>query len=202
MYLTELPVSILQSFIAMEVHSPPPIQRKREISALESCQVCGQLKFGSIEERRAHFRSDWHAFNLGRKIKGQLTVTESEFDELVETESLGSLDASESEQEDAISYKNSPFYGFKVTMNGMTKQMLIYKQVLCSKKEMSMNDWPEIAKSRLESMIQKSSTWIFFMMGSGHFAGAVYDLKTRTCIAHKTFHRYTTRKKQGGSQSR
>jgi hypothetical protein len=206
MYLTEIPVSILQSLSSesVEVISTPTVSYKREGLTLESCQVCGELKFGSVEERRAHYRSDWHAFNLRRKMKGQMSMTESEFDELVETESLSSLDASESEEEEmeGISYKNSPFYGFKVKVDGIPKKMLVYKQVLCSKKEMSMSHWPEIAKHRLESMLDKPSTWVFFMMGSGHFAGAVFELKTRTCLAHKTFHRYTTRRKQGGSQSR
>lgn len=51
------------------------------------------------------------------------------------------------------------------------------------------------------------------MIGGGHFAAMVISLtptinrksgvedRTATVIAHKTFHRYTTRRKQGGSQS-
>jgi hypothetical protein len=51
------------------------------------------------------------------------------------------------------------------------------------------------------------------MIGGGHFAGMIVSLtpkltkrsgiedRTATVIAHKTFHRYTTRRKQGGSQS-
>ncbi|WFD42744.1 hypothetical protein MPSI1_001393 [Malassezia psittaci] len=62
--------------------------------------------------------------------------------------------------------------------------------------------------------------WTFLMMGGGHFAAAVVALnmyeqplseraKNRgtkqqrgvVVVAHKTFHRYTTRRKQGGAQS-
>ncbi|CAO3607351.1 unnamed protein product [Cunninghamella echinulata] len=55
--------------------------------------------------------------------------------------------------------------------------------------------------------------WTILMMGGGHFAGAVIDVnksqgileqqlnKQVHIITHKTFHRYTTRRKQGGSQS-
>ncbi|KAI8841349.1 hypothetical protein BC829DRAFT_435707 [Chytridium lagenaria] len=49
--------------------------------------------------------------------------------------------------------------------------------------------------------------WVILMLGSGHFAGAVFEAAFRgdapdgTVLAHKTFHRYTTRKKQGGAQS-
>jgi hypothetical protein len=52
------------------------------------------------------------------------------------------------------------------------------------------------------------------MIGGGHFAGMIValapkkgkshtgaDERSATVIAHKTFHRYTTRRKQGGSQS-
>ena len=51
------------------------------------------------------------------------------------------------------------------------------------------------------------------MMGGGHFAGMIVSLtpkltrragvedRAATMVAHKTFHRYTTRRKQGGSQA-
>lgn len=63
-------------------------------------------------------------------------------------------------------------------------------------------------------------TWAMFMVAGGHFAGAIVrvstpdqndeadDIKTKKTLKHdtevlrhKTFHRYTTRRKQGGSQS-
>lgn len=68
------------------------------------------------------------------------------------------------------------------------------------------------------SMIQKGTSasgphYFLCMIGGGHFAGMIVSLtpkmtkkagvedRTATVIAHKTFHRYTTRRKQGGSQS-
>lgn len=68
------------------------------------------------------------------------------------------------------------------------------------------------------SMIQKGTSadgphYFLCMIGGGHFAGMLVSLtpkltkkagaedRTATVIAHKTFHRYTTRRKQGGSQS-
>ncbi|WFD33851.1 hypothetical protein MCUN1_000674 [Malassezia cuniculi] len=63
-------------------------------------------------------------------------------------------------------------------------------------------------------------TWTFILMGGGHFAAAVVVLnphvsplserarqrgsrpeRSIVVLAHKTFHRYTTRRKQGGAQS-
>lgn len=68
------------------------------------------------------------------------------------------------------------------------------------------------------SMVQKNTTasgphYFLCMIGGGHFAGMLVSLtpkltkragvedRSATVIAHKTFHRYTTRRKQGGSQS-
>ncbi|KAF9117119.1 hypothetical protein BGX27_003581 [Mortierella sp. AM989] len=51
--------------------------------------------------------------------------------------------------------------------------------------------------------------WTLIMIGGGHFAGVVMDLagqvsshgRDMKVVAHKTFHRYTVRRKQGGSQA-
>lgn len=68
------------------------------------------------------------------------------------------------------------------------------------------------------SMIQENTSsagphYFLCMIGGGHFAGMLVSLtpklvrkagvedRSATVIAHKTFHRYTTRRKQGGSQS-
>ncbi|PVU86280.1 hypothetical protein BB561_006759 [Smittium simulii] len=42
--------------------------------------------------------------------------------------------------------------------------------------------------------------WAILQLSGGHFAGGVFDNYTQKLVAHKTFHRYTTRKKQGKSQ--
>jgi hypothetical protein len=68
------------------------------------------------------------------------------------------------------------------------------------------------------SMIQQNTSsagphYFLCMIGGGHFAAMLVSLtpkltkragvedRSATVIAHKTFHRYTTRRKQGGSQS-
>ncbi|RKO98319.1 hypothetical protein CXG81DRAFT_28836, partial [Caulochytrium protostelioides] len=43
--------------------------------------------------------------------------------------------------------------------------------------------------------------WTLLMLSSGHFAGLVVDPSNGRALVSKTFHRYTTRKKQGGAQS-
>ncbi|KAJ2907962.1 hypothetical protein GGI21_003362, partial [Coemansia aciculifera] len=63
-------------------------------------------------------------------------------------------------------------------------------------------------QKKLGSQMQGPSTtssqklWAFVALNGGYFAGAIIDTLTGDLVAHKTFVRYTTRRKQGGSQSR
>ncbi|KAF9975923.1 hypothetical protein BGZ65_008041 [Modicella reniformis] len=60
-----------------------------------------------------------------------------------------------------------------------------------------------------ETSTNQARYWTLIMLGGGHFAGVVMDLAGQVSfhgrdlkmIVHKTFHRYTVRKKQGGSQA-
>ncbi|KAI8967101.1 hypothetical protein BDF20DRAFT_902592 [Mycotypha africana] len=84
----------------------------------------------------------------------------------------------------------------------------IYRRLLVS---------PTNPMTSLQQLSQHQQ-WTIIMLGGGHFAGCVIDVpsteKKRAqviypseeggvikFIAHRTFHRYTTRRKQGGSQS-
>lgn len=74
---------------------------------------------------------------------------------------------------------------------------------------------PKVAKDGSLPPVAYKGPHIFLcMIGGGHFAAMVVSLAPRqmkhgpgpmnreaTVLAHKTFHRYTTRRKQGGSQS-
>lgn len=46
--------------------------------------------------------------------------------------------------------------------------------------------------------IPEESTWAVILVGGGHFAAGIFECLT--VLEHKTFHRYTVRAKQGGSQ--
>ncbi|KAJ1934416.1 hypothetical protein FBU59_005704, partial [Linderina macrospora] len=50
--------------------------------------------------------------------------------------------------------------------------------------------------------LNQTSLWAVLSVNGGYFAGAIFDNRTGKIIEHKTFQRYTTRRKQGGSQSR
>jgi hypothetical protein len=83
------------------------------------------------------------------------------------------------------------------------------------KKQLEPIAMPKPAKDgTLPPIAYKGPHFFLCMIGGGHFAAMVVSLAPRsgksgsttmnreaTVLAHKTFHRYTTRRKQGGSQS-
>ncbi|KAF7557055.1 hypothetical protein G7046_g6126 [Stylonectria norvegica] len=85
---------------------------------------------------------------------------------------------------------------------------------IVKKKQVEPIKMPNIGKDgKLPEIAYKGPHIFLCMIGGGHFAAMVVSLAPRpskggttlnreaTVLAHKTFHRYTTRRKQGGSQS-
>lgn len=54
-------------------------------------------------------------------------------------------------------------------------------------------------ETRVDSLAKRGN-WAVVMAGGGHFVAAIWDVRGKL-VRHKTFHRYTSRKKQGGSQA-
>ncbi|CAI2172415.1 14514_t:CDS:2 [Funneliformis geosporum] len=84
----------------------------------------------------------------------------------------------------------------------------IYKNILYN---FGDNDIDDIYKLQVKpNEKQNPRLWAMIMIGGGHFAALILDVTKNTnvfhakevkAIVHKTFHRYTTRRKQGGSQT-
>jgi hypothetical protein len=54
-----------------------------------SCQTCLNIAFPTLDEQRAHFRSDWHRYNAKLVLLGKGgMVTEEEFEEINDGEFL------------------------------------------------------------------------------------------------------------------
>ncbi|KAJ1741347.1 hypothetical protein LPJ79_003624 [Coemansia sp. RSA 1821] len=60
----------------------------------------------------------------------------------------------------------------------------------------------ELSTQSLPQVDPDSSLWTLMASNGGFFAAAVFDNRTGTVIAHKAIQRYTTRRKQGGLQSK
>lgn len=121
------------------------------------------------------------------------------------------------DESDAISHINtqSPYIYFKSKYLQKNEVLGIYKS-LFNKRSLSN---PNEALTFWNSQENPMAISALFMVGGGHFAGAIVShqrlnvkgnahKKDETLIEqavnfleHKTFHRYTTRRKQGGSQS-
>ncbi|KAI9894975.1 MAG: hypothetical protein M1814_000196 [Vezdaea aestivalis] len=59
--------------------------------------------------------------------------------------------------------------------------------------------YPTFSRLRQAKDTPRSGSFFFCMTGGGHFAAAIVSLDGKV-LQHKTFHRYTTRRKQGGAQ--
>ncbi|KAJ3020579.1 hypothetical protein HKX48_000600 [Thoreauomyces humboldtii] len=174
-----------------------------------SCGTCSAT-FTSPDEMRPHFKSDWHRYNLKRKLADRASISEDAFDELAE---VSSIEASDSEGENdhdddsrggdaggtARRMAGSPF--MLIPLQGEEgKAVRVYSQVITKGRGDTLGA-ADVAGKLKDYVQQTPARWTLIMVGAGHFAGTVVDCKTEKAVAHKTFHRYTTRRKQGGAQS-
>ena len=233
---------------------------------LTACQLC-RTSFPDVQEQRRHVKSDWHNYNLKQKVKGAQSVTEGEFeklvDELDESLSGSGSESSESEndgerakettlstllrkqaklghpgaEEEPIHEKRTrgagtpPLVWFSTSLLPANTSLGIYR-ALFTKSEQEQPDAVDVVREKqlhpvpatprpadgsngVPNSSTTSSPHMFLcMVGGGHFAGMIVSLAPKFAkqsagteqrqalvIAHKTFHRYTTRRKQGGAQS-
>ncbi|KAI9299129.1 hypothetical protein K502DRAFT_322388, partial [Neoconidiobolus thromboides FSU 785] len=185
-----------------------------------SCTVCNLNHFINIKDQREHFKLDWHRFNLNRKLKKLPPVDENKFEELIED--LSSISGSEDEENYSNKLKDLTVDGEKEEEEEEEEEVMKegsivwYKQKDSSevlgfyKKIVGEQDNKVIDKRTLKHKLDehKQNLWAFIMLGGGHFAAAIfdnfnYDKKNSkpNMILHKTFHKYTVRRKQGGGQS-
>ncbi|KAK6458559.1 uncharacterized protein RJT20DRAFT_6935 [Scheffersomyces xylosifermentans] len=225
--------------------SPKPvIPQKDTISGVVTPSTTGSRD-------SSYYKSDLYKYNLKRSLNGLPPLTEEEFENLLESQSIESLSGSESESEEddddpkedsshdqrmdllmkklslqkaetgdqeesSVSYLNtkSPFLLFRSSLLSSGNAFGIYKSLFSE--DQLLNDPLEGLKS-FSSLRNKSSA--LFMIGGGHFAGAIISHMPKNTrgnaknakesiqeqavniVVSKTFHRYTTRRKQGGSQS-
>ncbi|KAL8893597.1 MAG: hypothetical protein Q9192_005110, partial [Flavoplaca navasiana] len=230
-----------------------------------SCLLCN-ARFSDLQEQRRHVKSDWHNYNLKQKLRGHKSVTDVEFDKLVDNldESLSGSDTSDTEDDDEpknnalttllkkqarigqlesegmadFSPKKQnkgsgkpPLIWFSTPLLPSNTSLGVYRAVFTTDEQEHEADVVEVLrKKQLTSSTPRSPTdasngvplpsvmtspQVFMcMIGGGHFAGMIVSLAPKygkkstganerqaTVIAHKTFHRYTTRRKQGGAQS-
>ena len=159
------------------------------------CSTCN-LKL----EDKAHFKTDWHRLNLKRKLKGLAVLNEDQYDEQDDLSSIEGSDSDEDVTDIVDKEEGSPFASFVYSERGVKRELLVYKQILHSKTKEQV-DYLQRLQALQFIKDQDGPFWSLFLLSSGHFVGAVVNLQTGKPILHKSFHRYTTRRKQGGAQS-
>lgn len=163
------------------------------------CSHC-QTTFADREEQVSHYRLDWHRNNLRRSMAGKAPLTEDQFlDESSDISSIsGSEDSSDSEEEKddddvnaAVLKKQAQIF----FLNADGYVVSLYRNVLYSK-SVEIDGEQDVIQRAMSAPRKKN--WAVVLLGGGHFAAAVF--RGKEVVIHKTFHNYTVRAKQGGSQ--
>ncbi|KAI8901139.1 hypothetical protein BC833DRAFT_579122 [Globomyces pollinis-pini] len=190
--LFALPKDVLGSIQCDATVEPESIEEPiLKPTQIVHCNLC-KIK----ETQRYHFSTDWHHYNAKRILKSLTPISLQEFED---KEDLSSIEGSEDEEVE-VENNGSPFAKFQLNNEKYAgKELCVYKQVLSPKTRLKVNWNDKLLDLQIKSSDIK--TWTLFMLASGHFSGAVINCNTGKAIVHKTFHRYTTRRKQGGAQS-
>ncbi|KAI0343106.1 hypothetical protein BDW22DRAFT_1356677 [Trametopsis cervina] len=233
--------------------SPPASTLLTANGTSRTCNICLGANFADVDEQRAHFRSDWHRYNVKMRMASSNAVSEVQFNQLVdgledsisgsESSSDPDTDDSDADAVHALVHKaeklkvedneedsqaqpkipNAPIVWFHAppsTQIGVYKAL--FPQPLAAVSSATSGDEFLHELHRLQSGGGETGRkWALFMTAGGHFAGAVVRVSRPDAeyeepaarrgkprrpkpdteiLVHKTFHRYTTRKKQGGSQ--
>lgn len=146
-----------------------------------SCKICRIATFSTLEEFKFHRQSEEHLENL------------------TESMSISSEMSGEEDDESVSNSKGSPL--FEIVHK--SSKLQCYKVLISHRKD---ELYPKLAVdldydvlNRLNRV--KDSCIIIALNGGGYFAAAIFDNSKKQMICSKTFRRYTTRRKQGGSQS-
>ncbi|SCU83531.1 LAFA_0D04126g1_1 [Lachancea sp. 'fantastica'] len=271
LYVFQLPQDILNSLQLMvfddsvaevQTDKPSAVANVKKEASKEDQSVqgrCGTCEIDSKPDGKEHYKTDFHRFNIKRRLNGLSPITLSEFEKLVENEDVESLSGSDSnsdseddfydEDKDKLSsileeqlasmtvsgHSNDGTEGTQNASHLNTRSpQIFFKSPFLEKDEVFAAYKALFSKVSIEMALETIKNWnqsiqekkddelpysALFMVGGGHFAGAIVSHKRLNIkgsmtknnetlqeravqfLEHKTFHRYTTRRKQGGSQS-
>ena len=161
------------------------------ISSEKTCATCG-VEFQSRGSQVEHYKSDWHRFNIKAKLSNERILSEEQFETIgSDCESISATD-SESEENVEISHDAG-----KLLFMNSRQDVIEINRVLIGTKSESLTE-AELM-SRVHSILGNNLRMALIMIAGGHFAAAIiHDGKI---LESKTFHAYTCRANQGGSQS-
>jgi hypothetical protein len=175
------------------------------VSDHSTCIACGGQSFETYVQQRAHFATDVHKHNARRRARGRPPLTGAEFDVLAErldTASLGSISASDDDASSDEDDGTEAAVGVGRAARARAAASSVKVEFVDPTDPAMFVLLHKVALPDQESLasLERRGGWAVFMSGGGHFAASIWD-KAGNVVKHKTFHRYTSRAKQGGSQA-
>uniref|UniRef100_A0A0N5AJ68 isopentenyl-diphosphate Delta-isomerase n=1 Tax=Syphacia muris TaxID=451379 RepID=A0A0N5AJ68_9BILA len=148
-----------------------------------SCTTCS-INVGSDRMLLVmHYRSGWHHYNLKRKVRGRSVISEEEYEEKLLNAKI--VETSSSDSDDEVEYSFSG--GVHTYFVHEEDVFSIFNAILLEGEAISRN------------VLMRPLDCTILLLSGGHFCGGIF--KDNSLVAHKSFHRYTIRAKQGGMQS-
>ena len=194
-----------------------PLCPNIEAPAIEpksQCSACPLVNFDSMVDLKRHYQCDWHVHNLRAKLsKGRLPVLDNEeYLQYANNSSSIEMDNNFDDESDEAEVSGeegpktgSPFVSLCVVGNdgNLNTEYLVYKRALFEEEEcksLVLTQIPNFHDFLLRRFMNlMESVRILILIRSGRVAAGVYS--GSKCLAEKTIKKYTTRAKQGGSQS-
>ncbi|KAL7689527.1 putative ankyrin repeat-containing domain, vms1-associating treble clef domain-containing protein [Plasmopara halstedii] len=189
------------SDIAATVSRLPAATLEDRVNVGLRCNACEVSAFASLDEQYIHFKSSAHCLNLKRRAKGLSSFSEQEALQYLQMQSIAketegyesassTSSCSDKEEDEREAMTMEPVVEF----SDGTSVFKVFKNILPGAEDENFNP-----HTSLNRVCASKFRWAVFLLRSGRFAGAVFDKDKALC--HKTFQRYTTRRKQGGAQS-
>ncbi|CAD6188642.1 unnamed protein product [Caenorhabditis auriculariae] len=151
------------------------------VGSCTSCKV--SLDFEDRSSVIEHYQSNWHKFNVKRVSRGNAPVNEEEFEDGMQDDGPESAEKEEDDEEIEFWTPSGRSY-FNQNDN-------IYSVPRCILRDGENDVTTNILNRPLDCAI--------FLLSAGHFAAGIFH--GGRLVAHRAFHRYVARAKQGGVQS-
>lgn len=189
-----------------------------------TCGTCrigvNTSSFGSVEDQRSHFQSDWHRLNVRRRLASKPALSEEDFERLVQQqEEVSSISGSNtSSDEDPVQQVRRQQYnqataGLSCFRCPDGSILAVWRSLLEPPAQKGRLSQQQLL-TNMQMLHKAPGRWAIILSQGGHFAASLFECMPAqqgqqskkeppafSTVDHKTFHRYVIRAKSGGRQS-